>query len=87
LNRPIVQWEPFAPVAELESRAYRLERENSALTEDNTSLCSLVEAQSLMLADKCRQIALLEQEVARLKSPGRYSATRRQTVRYIGQVK
>jgi hypothetical protein len=80
VNRPIVSWEPFAPVAEFE-------RQVAALTEDNTSLCSLVEAQSLMLADKCRQIALLEQEVARLKSPGRYSATRRQTVRYIGQVK
>ena len=78
MNKPIVSWEPFAPVVEFE-------RQIAALTEDNTSLCDLVSAQSLMLADANRKIALLEQEVARLRSPGRYSATRRTNVRYLAQ--
>ena len=85
MNKPIVQPEPFWPVGDLERRV-------TALTEDNTSLCELVSAQSLMLADKNREIALLQDELTKLKAKSRpnagvyhFRATRRPPGRYVAQ--
>lgn len=61
----IVQYDPFAPVAELERKVEALESVNAALLADQTALCDL-------LAQKCQRIALLEQENARLKQRGVY---------------
>lgn len=60
LNKPIVMYEPFAPIAELESRADKLAADNAALRLDQTELCNL-------LADKSGQLARLEQDAATLR--------------------
>jgi len=52
--------QPFRLVAPLEQRLEALEAENAAFRDDQQSLCDL-------LADKCGQIARLEQELAQLK--------------------
>jgi len=90
VNKPIVCWEPFAPVRSLENDVYELKCANEALTEDNTSLCDLVAAQTLLLADANRRIAVLEQEVSRLERQGQYRITSqpetfKSSVRYLGQ--
>lgn len=90
MNKPIVTWEPFAPVRSLENEVYELKCANECLTEDNASLCDLVAAQSLMLADANQKIALLEQEIARLERQGQYRITSqpetfRSSVRYLAQ--
>ncbi len=79
MNKPIVTWEPFNPVADLERRI-------EELTADNTSLCDLVAAQSLMLADKNRELALVQDELAKLKR-GQYRlhATKLVSVREVGR--
>ena len=64
--------EPFQLVAPLERRLEALESVIAAFREDQTSLCDL-------LADKCGQIARLEQELAQLKrgkSRGEYRLQR-----------
>ena len=64
MNRPIVSWEPFPPIAALERRVEELESLNQALREDVTAVCDQV-------AIKCGVIARLEQELAQLKAQQR----------------
>lgn len=81
MNRPIIQWEPFAPVATLEREVEQLRSINAALVADQDSLCNL-------LADITQKNALLQAEVAKLKAnAGRYSlrATHETTGRYLVQ--
>jgi uncharacterized coiled-coil protein SlyX len=61
MNRPSVNWEPYAPVADLERRVEELEALNAVLHEDLTAVCNQV-------AVKCGVIARLEQELEHLKS-------------------
>jgi hypothetical protein len=82
MNTPIVLYEPFLPVADLErtvealeARAFELLRENEVLRKSETDLCEL-------LADQAGVIARLEQELARTKNrPGTYSLRLQETSR------
>lgn len=77
MNVPIVQYDPFAPVAELERKVESLEAVNAALLADQTALCDL-------LAEAHGKLARAEQEIARLKQRGVYKFTQpqRNTGRY-----
>jgi hypothetical protein len=71
--------EPFVFVAPLERRIERLEAENAALREDQTSLCDLHKALCEKNADLMQTVARLEQELAqlkRVKSRGEYRLQR-----------
>lgn len=57
----IVNYEPFAPVAQLEAKVEELQALNAVLAQDLTAVCEQV-------ADKCGVIARLEQELAVFKA-------------------
>lgn len=85
LNAPIVQPEPFAPVAKLERRIAELEALNRALIEDQNALCN-------QIANKCQEIATLRAVAEGIlrecnEERAQWSLTRTVFVELVGQLR